>query len=774
MSRTISHPESRSAAGPRQRTARADRLRRSRAGRFAAGAAAVGVLLAAGGLADEPATAAMSAGWPLIVTQIAPNPAGADLYEFFQLYNTSDAPISLTDGSYSLAYSSNTTVPDSTRADYALTVGGTTTTVPAHGSLVLWNWTSDMSPTLTDADFRAFWKLQNAATPDGYALGRVTGTSGMSNSAARGIRVLDSRGENESYGFYDSGAYGNNAATTFALPMYTGIAQMRVFSTGVLAAPGAVDPAQYDTSGVMAGTSTFVPATSQGPDNAFGMIDTDRVKTMLQQMHMMGTVMLVKNGYATTVSNGLANAASGLPNGPNVLYATASLEKAMTATIVMQLISEGRLSFSSKLSDFFPQVPKSDLITVDMLLKHTSGISLPEMPVFVDPSDRSKGQVVLSSQSEQIQNAISTMKVGSQGTFSYSNGNYTMLAGIVSIIEGKDFTRVMQERVFDRAGMTHTYFWNTVPTELAPLVAQEYTVSGGVDYSTAGGPVATASLQSTLLGAGNLFTTIDDLHRFYIEMNGGSLLTQDQYRQLSASTLSNGYAGGLYHYPGNIKRARGSASTDEQAGRYNSFVYGAENNDDLVLILSNQSLISGNPAPLNGYDAFAENLYLALHTDPVLTALQSVETTLPAGSALTLPDTVSATLEGSAGATTLGVMWPSVSSETLAIPGVHEVTGQLLALHDTVTARVTVTAPTPSPTPTPTSTPTSTATAAPTSTIDANGSGQAGTSGDAAGARTDLATTGLAGWLVATILLFGVLTVAVGITVIVRGRTRSS
>jgi len=41
---------------------------------------------------------------------------------------------------------------------------------------------------------------------------------------------------------------------------------------------------------------------------------------------MMGTVMLVKNGYATTVSNGLANAASGLPNGPNVLYATASLE----------------------------------------------------------------------------------------------------------------------------------------------------------------------------------------------------------------------------------------------------------------------------------------------------------------------------------------------------------------------------------------------------------------------------------------------------------------
>lgn len=706
-------------------------------------------------LATSPAQAARTPDRPLIVTQIVPNPTGDDIFEFFQLYNTTDTPISLTDGSFGLAYTSNLSVPESTRTDYRLTVSGTSTSVPAHGSLVLWNWTPSMNSTLTDADFRSFWASRNPAAPQDYALGRVTGTSGMSNSAARGIRVLDATGDNLSYGFYDSAAFASDRATNFALPATTRSAQMRVFSTGALAAPGVVEPAQVDTTGVAPAGSGFSPAAPHGTENAFGLIDTDDASAKLSQMHLMGTVMLVKNGQTAIVSNGLANAATGLANGRGVLYPTASLQKAMTGTIVMQLISEGTLTFDTKLSDFVPQAPKSQSITVDMLLKHTSGISMPEMPVYVDPSDRSRGQVVLKTQSEQVQNAIATMKVGNQGSFSYSNGNYTMLAAIISAVTGQDFEQVMQTRIFDRAGMRDTYFWDGVPADRLPSVAQEYTYADGSDYSTVSGPVATPSLQSTLLGAGNVFTTIDDLYRFYTESNGGALLTTDEYQRISASSLQNGYGGGLYHYPGNIKRARGSASTDEQGGRYNSFVYGREDNDDLVLILSNQSLISGNPAPMNSYDAFAESLYLALHTDPDVRSIDPVAAEITVGDALTLPGIVRVTLDESPDPVDLGVTWEAISPDALNTPGRYSVNGKVSGLHQNVAATVLVKTAIPAtpdvpPTTPPPATETSNATAPAGGSSDTTSS--AASLPEATSTPSTIAETGLDGTLVAGIL----------------------
>ncbi|GAA2516692.1 serine hydrolase [Rarobacter incanus] len=651
--------------------------------RLVAAIAATSVLL--GALVAAPATSANAAdpsNWPLIVTQIVPNNAGTDNFEYFQLYNTTDAPIDLATSGYQLGYSSNYTLPASTRTDYNLTVSGTTTTVAPHSSLVLWNKYNTTQLAMDDQSFRDFWAAQNPAAPTDYALGYVTGTNGISNSESRGIRVVAPDNSQVSYAFDDNASYGDNKAAVFRIPANPAIKQLELLYPQALAAPGALFDGQLADRDYTAGAPTS--------ENLDGLVDTNKISDMLSRMHLMGTVLVVKNGAVTTVSNGFADAENEVPNSRDTLFATASLEKAMTATLIKQLIDAGKLSFDDTLGEFYPQVPSADSITIRNLLEHTSGIRMPEMPVYVDDSDPSQGEIVLETQEEQIAHAIDSITIVNQGSWSYSNGNYTMLAAIASKIENEPFEKLMQERVFAPAGMNDTYFWDTIPAAKQDRVAKEYKYQNG-DYSTEGGPVATASLQSTLLGAGNVFTTIDDLLKFYRESNGGAILSQDSYAELSKSSLQNGYAGGLYHYVG-VKRARGSASTDVAGGRYNSFVYGSENNDDLVLILSNQSYISGNPAPLTGYDQFAESIYLDLVADPTIDQIDTTALTTSIGQAPTLPAKVNVSFVGDVKDKQITVDWDPVPASAYAQAGTYTVTGSLVGLHGTAVATVVVAA----------------------------------------------------------------------------------
>ncbi|NUP42384.1 MAG: beta-lactamase family protein, partial [Streptomyces sp.] len=51
-----------------------------------------------------------------------------------------------------------------------------------------------------------------------------------------------------------------------------------------------------------------------------------------------------------------------------------SITKTFTATMVLQLVSEGRIELDSPVADYLPGYGLDERITVRMLLRHTSGI----------------------------------------------------------------------------------------------------------------------------------------------------------------------------------------------------------------------------------------------------------------------------------------------------------------------------------------------------------------------------------------------------------------
>jgi LPXTG-motif cell wall-anchored protein len=202
-----------------------------------AGVLALGLVPAGAALAaPSAAPAAAAAPWPLVVTEIAPDNASYDDYEFFEVHNTSDADIDLADG-YSIRYGSADS--DAVDGGVLLTVEGDTT-VRAGETIVYWlSYRADNvdSYAKTENQFRARWNV-----PAEARVVRVSGQPGMANTSARGIRLI-SDGELVSRSFYPADAVGADLTAHFKLPADLSSKKLDVFQARGVPTPGVVDPA---------------------------------------------------------------------------------------------------------------------------------------------------------------------------------------------------------------------------------------------------------------------------------------------------------------------------------------------------------------------------------------------------------------------------------------------------------------------------------------------------------------------------------------------------
>ncbi|CAM3787592.1 lamin tail domain-containing protein [Micrococcus flavus] len=160
----------------------------------------VGLTLAVSPLAAVPASAA-TVPPPLMITELAPDSAGADHFEFIEVTNTTGAPIDLSQASLAYVYVDGA---DRTR-DVPLLVPAGTVVEPGE-SVVL--WLSYASGTVdsfarTEQDFRDHWAAQGAGTD--YRLVRVEGQPGMANGGDRGVRLTLPDGR-ATWSYYPAGS----------------------------------------------------------------------------------------------------------------------------------------------------------------------------------------------------------------------------------------------------------------------------------------------------------------------------------------------------------------------------------------------------------------------------------------------------------------------------------------------------------------------------------------------------------------------------------------
>lgn len=143
------------------------------------------------------------------------------------------------------------------------------------------------------------------------------------------------------------------------------------------------------------------------------------LKPMIDRQQFAGVILVAdKSGIVYEKAFGPAQAEFNLPNQLNTRFVIASINKSMTRAIGVRLIQEGKLGLQDKLSKFVPDFPQGDQITVEMLMRHRSGI--PHRAITDDQESRRYTPAEMVEQNKKVKLAFPP------GTIIRSQGKCTL------------------------------------------------------------------------------------------------------------------------------------------------------------------------------------------------------------------------------------------------------------------------------------------------------------------------------------------------------------
>jgi D-alanyl-D-alanine carboxypeptidase len=141
---------------------------------------------------------------------------------------------------------------------------------------------------------------------------------------------------------------------------------------------------------------------------------------------------------------------------PNDHFRIGSNTKTFTGTVILQLVDEGRLRLDDPVSEYQPEVPNGENITIRQLLDMTSGLfSYTEDEDFNNTLDTEPQKVW--EPEELVEIGFSYPPDFSPGDgFQYSNTNTVLLGMIIEQLTGQPLEQAFQERIFVPLGMSNT------------------------------------------------------------------------------------------------------------------------------------------------------------------------------------------------------------------------------------------------------------------------------------------------------------------------------
>jgi D-alanyl-D-alanine carboxypeptidase len=240
--------------------------------------------------------------------------------------------------------------------------------------------------------------------------------------------------------------------------------------------------------------------------------------TLTAQDGVPGAEAVVQDGSRTRVTrSGSGDITTGKPFPRNGSFRAGSVTKSFVATVVLQLVAEGRVKLDAPVERYLPGLLPDRRITVRQLLQHTSGLYnyTDDLPLNDPESLRHRG----AEPAELVAMALKHPALFPPGTsWSYSNTNYIVAGMLAERVTGHPLDTEIARRITRPLGLRDTYLPRRGDEKLPDPHAVGYTPIGGnlVDFSDYDATIAWA--------AGGLVSTPADLDRFYGALLGGRLL----------------------------------------------------------------------------------------------------------------------------------------------------------------------------------------------------------------------------------------------------------
>jgi CubicO group peptidase (beta-lactamase class C family) len=223
-------------------------------------------------------------------------------------------------------------------------------------------------------------------------------------------------------------------------------------------------------------------------------------------------------------------------------YRIGSISKMFTATMIFQLIEEGKIKLTTTLDTYFPNIPNANKITISNLLNHRSGIhNLTDNPDYTTWMTQPKTH-------DEILSIISKSKVDFQPNekASYSNSNYIILGYIIEKISKQPYSKNLNERITSKIGLSNTYCGGSTNINANESFSYQFATYWKqlpeTDMSIPG-------------GAGSIVSTPTDLTKFIEALFSLRLISYNSLIQMK--TMTDSYGMGMFQIPFYTKRAYG-------------------------------------------------------------------------------------------------------------------------------------------------------------------------------------------------------------------------
>ncbi|MFI7128466.1 serine hydrolase domain-containing protein [Nonomuraea sp. NPDC050153] len=210
--------------------------------------------------------------------------------------------------------------------------------------------------------------------------------------------------------------------------------------------------------------------------------------------------------------------------------------KTFTATLVLQLVAEGRIGLDTPAADYLPEFGLDERITVRMLLQHTSGVFnfsgevnadgtiVPGIPIPYSTTGKEwmDNRLKTYRPQELVELALSRPARFEPGTgWSYSNTNYVLARLLIEKVTGRSVAEEMHRLILGPLGLSGTVVPDASPEIPEPHAHAYYRYEDAGERKTID---ITRQNPSWISSGGDMISTTQDLHTFISALMGGKLL----------------------------------------------------------------------------------------------------------------------------------------------------------------------------------------------------------------------------------------------------------
>lgn len=239
-----------------------------------------------------------------------------------------------------------------------------------------------------------------------------------------------------------------------------------------------------------------------------------------------------QNGRVRNYVAGVADLKTKTPVPVDGQVRVGSNTKTFTATVVLQLVGEGKVALDAPIETYLPNLVRGEgidgrVIKVRQLLQHTSG--LPNYTDYLLKDVFGERRHTYYQPRELIDIALAHKAQFEPGTsVAYSNTNYILAGLLIEKVTNRPLAEQLTQRIIKPLGLRHTYF---------PAIGEEGIREAhpqGYHAAKPGAPLEDVTEVDPSWGwsAGQLISTPSDLNRFFSGLLGGKLLKPAQLAEM--------------------------------------------------------------------------------------------------------------------------------------------------------------------------------------------------------------------------------------------------